>query len=429
MGKPVVNIGLLGLGTIGCGTVDVLRKNQAAIEAKIGCKLNLKKVVDVDIDRKRPIEIERSILTTDAKEVTQDPDIDIVIELIGGVEPARSFILDALHHGKHVVTANKELIAKQGHELLEAAAEKNLDFYFEGSVGGGIPIIRPMKICLAANRIQEVMGIVNGTTNYILTKMDQEGQDFETVLADAQAKGYAERNPTADVEGFDAAYKIAILASIAFNTRVDIDKVYHEGITKLTRRDIEYADELGYAVKLLAIAKEENDAIQLRVHPTFIPKDHPLASVNNVFNAIFVKGESVGDVMFYGRGAGASPTGSAVVGDVMDIARNIQFGCTGRIACTCFDNKKIIPIEDVVSKYFVRMETADKPRVLATVAGVFGEHDVSLATVVQKDLRGGCAEIVWVTHPALERNLQEAIQKIKALPVVNKIDSVIRVEG
>jgi homoserine dehydrogenase len=429
MGKPVVNIGILGLGTIGCGTVDVLQKNIAAIEAKVGCKVAIKRIADVDIDRPRPVELDRNILTTNASDVIHDPDIDIVVELIGGVEPARSFILDALNHGKHVVTANKELIAKCGHEILVKAAEKKLDFYFEGSVGGGIPIIRPLKICLAANRVQEVIGIVNGTTNYILTKMATEGQDFDVALADAQAKGYAERNPTADVEGYDAAYKLAILASIAFTSRVNIDHVYHEGITKLTKRDIEYANELGYCVKLLAIAKETDLGMQLRVHPAFISKNHPLASVNDVFNAIFVRGESVGDVMFYGRGAGASPTGSAVVGDVMDIARNIQFNSTGRIPCTCFDVKKVVPIEEVETKYYIRMETDDKPKVLATVAGIFGENNVSLASVVQKDLHDGKAEIVWVTHPAREKDLRTALDQINALSVVGGVKNVIRVEG
>jgi len=304
-----------------------------------------------------------------------------------------------------------------------------LDFFFEAAVAGGIPIIRPLKTSLAANRIQQVVGIVNGTTNYILSKMANEGREFADVLAEAQRLGYAEPDPTDDVEGFDAAYKLAILASISFQNSVPIASVYHEGITKITRRDIEYAKELGYAIKLLAIGKMTDGAIEVRVHPTLLPLSHPLASVNDVFNAIFVRGDAVGEVMFYGRGAGPLPTGSAVAGDIMDVARNIKAGATGQIKCTCGLDKPILPMEKVRTRYYVRMLVADRPGVLAAIAGVLGEHDVSIASMVQKEAHAGDAEIVWVTHEAVEQNMRTALELISKLPVVRQISSVIRVES
>ena len=312
--------------------------------------------------------VDKAILTTNATEIINDPEIDIVVETIGGLKPAGDFIRRALENGKHIVTANKELIAKEGATLLPRPAELGLDFMFEASVGGGIPIIRPMKSCLAGNEILEIKGIVNGTTNYILPRMSAEGLDFADVLKDAQAKGYAEADPTADIEGHDAAYKIAILASIAFTSRVDVTKVYREGITSITAEDMKYADELGYVIKLLAIAKMIDGGVQVRVHPAFVPTGHPLANVNGVFNGIYVSGNAVGEVMFYGPGAGSLAAGSAVVGDVIDIARNINYGATSRIRCTCFDTREVLDIDSVVCKNYIRLDTDDKPGVLAAIA-------------------------------------------------------------
>jgi homoserine dehydrogenase len=419
---------MIGLGTVGCGALRVLLENKAEIERKIGSRLEVIKIADLDTTTERPVKFDKSILTTDVSEVLDNPDVDIVIELIGGVRPAKQFILRALRNGKHVVTANKELIAKEGSEILAEADSRHLDFYFEGSVGGGIPIIRPMKACLAANKILEIMGIVNGTTNYILTRMANEGCDFADVLAEAQKAGYAEADPTSDIEGYDAKYKIAILASIAFTSHVNVGSIYSEGITKVSSYDIDYARELGYVIKLLAIAKRVGEKMEIRVHPTFIPIAHPLAAVNDVYNGIFVRGDFVQDVMFYGRGAGSLPTGSAVAGDVIDIARNINYNSNGRIPCTCYDNRELLSMDDVETKYYIRMLVDDRPNVLASIASVFGEHGVSIASVEQNSVRGDKAEIVMVTHRIRESNFRSAIKLIEELPVVSEICNWIRVE-
>ncbi len=426
--KPQINVGMIGLGTVGVGTLRVLLENKAEIERKIGSRLEVVRIVDLDTTSERPVKFDKSILTKNANEVLDNPDIDIVVELIGGLHPAKDFILRALKNGKHVVTANKELIAKEGTDILSLADKQGLDFYFEASVGGGIPVIGPLKECLAANKIQEVIGIVNGTTNYILTKMANQGSDFADVLKEAQKAGYAEADPTADVEGFDARYKLAILAAIAFTNRIDVNNIYCEGITKISGNDIAYAREMGYALKLLAIAKRDGQEIQARVHPTLIPIAHPLANVNDVYNGIFVRGDFVGDLMFYGRGAGSLPTGSAVAGDVIDIARNINLDATGRLPCTCFENRRIQDMEEVETSYYIRMLVDDKPKVLANIASIFGEHNVSIATMVQKDHCKGRAEIVIVTHKIKEKNFRNAISLVEGLPVVSKVNNWIRVE-
>jgi homoserine dehydrogenase len=428
MEKGVINIGLIGLGNVGCGTVRALEENREAIERKVGARLVIKRICVLHPEKQRPISFDRSLLTTDAAQVTDDPEIDIVAELIGGIEPARSYIDRALRNGKHVVTANKELLAKQGHELLVRAAEQKLDFGFEGSVAGGIPIIQAMKVSLGANRVHELMGILNGTTNYILTRMAQHGSDYETALAEAQAKGYAEADPTDDVDGFDAAYKLSILASIAFQSRVDISTVYFEGIRKIAHQDIAYAKELDYVIKLVGIARETNGRMQLRVHPVMLPSGHPLASVNDVYNAIYVRGNAVGEVMFYGRGAGMMPTGSAVMSDLMETARNIRFGATSRISCTCFEEKPTQDISEVRSNYYIRMQCQDRAKVLASVASVFGDFDVSIESVVQKRGTGEAAEVVWVTHETTEGDIRKALNVISQLPVVREISNWIRVE-
>ncbi len=427
--KDRIEIGILGLGIVGSGTVDLLERNRAEIERKIGIPYHIKRIAVRDLDKKRSVTVDRALLTTNAYDVLEDPDIDIVCELIGGVEPAKDFVLRALQNGKHVVTANKEMIAKEGHALMEQASLKQLDFQFEGSVAGGIPIIQPMKNALGGNQVQEVLGIINGTTNYILTKMSQEHADFDDVLREAQAHGYAEVDPTSDIEGYDAQYKIAILGSIAFTSRVPVNEVYVEGITKITSADIACAEELGYTIKLVGVARRVGeDRMQVRVHPALLAKSHPLAATNDVYNAVLIKGDPVGDVMFYGRGAGSGPTGSAVVGDIMDVCRNIQFGSTGRIACTCFGHKTMQPIEEVVTRHYLRMTVADKPKVLAAIATVLGEFEISIESVVQKATHDGQAEIVWVTHEAAGRNIASALKQIGALEVVTTISNWIRVE-
>lgn len=426
--KSRIGIGIIGFGNIGWGTAKVLLDNKAEIERKVGSKIEVLKIADLDITTERPVKVGAGVLTTDVSEVLDNPEIDIVVELIGGVKPAKDFILRALRNGKHVVSANKELIAKEGTEIFEEAAKRGLDFYFEGSVGGGIPIIGPLKTSAAANNIQEVMGIVNGTTNYILTKMSDEGSDFADVLAEAQNAGYAEADPTSDIEGYDAKYKIAILTSIAFCSRVNVDDIYAEGIARISRADIENARELGYTIKLLAIAKRSGEKVQIRVHPTLIPMSHPLASVNDVYNGIFVRGDFVGDLMFYGRGAGSHPTGSAVAGDIMDIARNINNNSTGRVPQLSFGDCIVQSMDELVAKYYMRMCVADRPGVLASIAGVFGDQGVSIASMIQKDRVGDNAEIVMVSHSVKEANFRRAIQLISDLPDVAEVSMWIRVE-
>jgi homoserine dehydrogenase len=428
MADSTITIGMLGCGIVGSGTVRTLLENANAIRHKLGADLRIKRICVRDAGKPRPEWIDRSLITTDPALVLDDPEIDIVAELMGGIEPARAYILRAIANGKHIVTANKELIAKHGHQLLIDAAERRLDFGFEGSVAGGIPIIHAMKIALAANRIHEVIGIVNGTTNYILTRMTANGLDFDTALAEAKQMGYAEADPTDDVDAYDAAYKLAILAAIAFQSRVALEDVYHEGIRRITKRDIEYARDLGYVIKLVAIAKRVDEAMELRVHPAMLQISHPLASVNDVHNAIYVRGNAVGEVMFYGRGAGSLPTGSSVASDIMETARNIRFGSTSRISCTCFEDLTVQDIRDVRTNYYLRMRTADRPKVLASIAALLGDHNVSIESVMQKRGTGDEAEIAWITHQTREGDLRQALSEVISLPTVIEISSCIRVE-
>jgi len=426
MGKTVY-VGLLGMGTVGTGVVKILTRNAHDILQKVGMPVVIKKIMVRQLDKTRIVGSDAEF-TTNFDDILNDKDIDIVVELIGGIEPAKDYILRALRAGKHVITANKDVVAKFGQEILEVAEEHKVDFLFEASVAGGIPIIRPLKQCLAANKISEVVGIINGTTNYMLTKMTNEGLDFDSVLAEAQAKGYAEADPTADVGGLDAARKIAILASIAFGSRVTIDDVYVEGITNITKADIGYAKELGYVIKLLAIAKDDERGIDVRVHPTFIPATHPLAAVHDVFNAIYIKGDAVGETMFYGRGAGEMPTASAVVADIIDVARNIKYHANGRILCTCFEQKSFCPVAQTQSPYYIRLLVEDKPGVLAAIAGAFGDQLVSLHSVIQKSKVAHCSELVLITNQVADFSLRLAISTLESLPVVNKVCNVIRVE-
>ena len=424
-----IKIGLLGSGTVGTGVIKVLLENVHEITQKIGREVAITKVLVRDLNKKRKIPSTCTIID-DFEEIINDDSIDIVVEVMGGENPAKEYMLRSLEAGKHVVTANKDVVAKYGKLMFEAAEKHKVDFMFEASVGGGIPIITPLKQCLTANKILEVMGIVNGTTNYMLTKMTNEKLDYHTVLTEAQAKGYAESDPIADVGGLDAARKIAILSSIAFNTRVHLDDVYVEGITAITPEDIEYARELGYVIKLLAIAKDVPAyGIDVRVHPALVPNTHPLASVNDVFNAIFVKGNAVGETMFYGRGAGEGPTASAVVADIVDISRNIVHKTSGKISCTCFEDKMICPVKKSISAYYVRLLVKDEPGVLATIAGAFGNNQVSLNSVIQKRRVNGCAEIVLITHEVAQEHLAKASAIIKNLKDVTEIRNIIRVEA
>lgn len=425
----MIKVGLLGCGTVGSGVVELLKKNQETIAKRTGTTVVLKKVLEKDTVKCLELGLTEDMIAKDISEIINDDEIDIVVELIGGIEPAFSFITQAMQKGKHVVTANKDLIAVKGKDLFATAEENKVDFYFEASVAGGIPIIYPLKQSLAGNEIKEVIGILNGTTNYILTKMTKEGLDFKQVLKEAQELGYAEADPTADVEGLDAARKIAILSSIAFNSRVTLEDVYVEGITSITATDIKFAAELGYVIKLLAIAKEENGFIQTRVHPAFIPNNHPLAAVNDVFNAVFVRGDAVGEIMHYGRGAGKMPTASAVVGDIIDICRNIQNGISGRIGCTCYDEKPVLDISKMTARFYIRMTVKDRPGVLAGIAGVFGSNNVSIATVLQKEGTSDMAELILITHEVKEQDLQDSLTVLKGMSIVGSINNVIRLEG
>lgn len=427
-----IKIGLLGCGTVGSGVVKILNTNGENIKMRSGAEIAIEKILVRNVAKAESLNIPKELLTVNGEEIINNPEIKVIVEVMGGIEPAKTLILKAIANGKSIVTANKELIAKHGREILQAAEQHGVAVQFEASVGGGIPIIRPMKRCLAANDIEEIMGIINGTTNYILTKMTDAGEDFADVLKEAQEKGYAEADPTADVGGYDAAYKIAILSSIGFNSPISFDNVYFEGIDKISALDIEYANELNCVIKLLAIAKQSADGLEVRVHPTMISKKHPLASVKDVFNAIFVKGNAVGDVMFYGAGAGQMPTGSAVVADVIDIVRDIVHNIPGNtLNCTCFAQRNVKPIDDCVSSFYVRLECFNKPGVLSKISGVLGKHEVSIASMIQKGEKLGneAAEIVWVTYEVVEKNLRSALKEILELEEVQKLNNVIRVEG
>lgn len=429
MSDRVIKAALLGLGTVGGGVYKVLKSQEKEMTHKIGAQVKIEKILVRNL-RKAASKVEdASILTDDWKEILEDDSIEIVIEVMGGFEPAKTYILEALGAGKHVVTANKDLIAVHGGELLDCASGHDCDFLFEAAVAGGIPIIQPLKQCLAGNHIQEVMGIVNGTTNFILTKMTQEGMEFSDALALATRLGYAEADPTADIKGYDAGRKMAIMASIAFNSRVTFDDVSTEGITSISAKDIRYARELGCVIKLLGLARNTEDGIEVRVQPMLLPENHPLASVNDSFNAVFVRGDAVGDTMFYGRGAGEMPTASAIVGDVFDIVRNICYGCTGRISCTCYKELSVKKPDDMESRFFLRLHVDDRPGVLASIASVLGNNNVSIAQMIQKNKDGDLAEIVVVTSGVREGNFNDAMLIIEGMSAVHKVSAIIRVYG
>ncbi len=424
-----IKVGLIGLGTVGSGVIEILRRHRDDFRSRAGVDIELVRFADRDEARFADLGLDAAACTTDAFALIDDPSLDVVIELIGGTGVARDVVLTALGSGKSVVTANKALMATSGEEVMEAAEANAVDIRFEASVGGGIPIIEPLKHSLTSNEITAVMGIVNGTTNYMLTRMAQDGLDYGTALAEAQAKGFAEADPTADVDGLDAAAKIAILASIAFNSRVVMGQVPAEGIRNLSPADIAYATEMDHTIKLLAIARRTSTGVDIRVHPTMIPLSHPLAGVNGVYNAIYVIGDAVGETMFFGEGAGSLPAASAVVGDVIEVARRIQSGCAPLVGCTCTEHLAVRDISTLETGYYIRLEVADKPGVLAAVASVFGEHEVSIASVIQKRADAGVAEIVYVTHVATESAVRAALDEIERLDTVDGIASVIRVEA
>lgn len=428
--EKIVYAALLGLGTVGGGVYKVLKSQESETEKKLGTQIKIKKILVRNTEKaagKLPEE-DRGLLTNSWEEILQDPEISIVIELVGGINAAKTYISEALQAGKHVVTANKDLIAVHGKELFDLAEENNRDFLFEAAVAGGIPIIRPLKQCLAGNHMTEVMGIVNGTTNFILTKMSQEGMEFEEALALATDLGYAEADPTADIEGIDAGRKVAILASVAFNSRVVLDDVYIEGITKITAIDIRYASEMGCAIKLLGVARNTQDGIEAYVSPMLIPSSHPLSSVNDSYNAVFVHGDAVEDAMFFGRGAGELPTASAVVGDVFDVVRNMSYNCSGRISCTCYKQIPVKKMEDTYNRFFLRLRVEDRCGVLAELTSVFAKNHVSVAQIIQKDAKSKEeAEIVVITSRVREGDIQKALSEIATKECVRKVSAMIRV--
>ncbi len=426
MSEIVRKIALLGMGTVGSGVYSIIENQKEEMPFKVGAGLEITKVL-VRNKAKYAELVSPEKLTDRFEDIIEDDSIDMVVEVMGGIEPACTYIKKALQKGKHVVTANKDLMAMHGHELLDIAGKNRCDLLFEAAVAGGIPIIRPLKQCLAGNQITEVMGIINGTTNFILTKMKEEGMDFSEALQLATELGYAEADPTADVEGHDAGRKLAIMASIAFHTPVTFADVYTEGITKITAKDMRYAKELGCTIKLLGIAKNTESGIEVKVHPTLIPESHPLATVNDAFNAVFVHGDAVDDAMFYGRGAGSLPTGSAVVGDIMDVARNMLFGANGRIGCSCYKDTPIKEIGDTTSSYYIRMKLEDRAGTLAALAGVFGSSNVSISILLQKAKVDDTAEVVIVTYDVEEKKFRDAITVLSAMSMVKEISSIIRV--
>lgn len=433
MGKEI-NVGLLGFGTVGSGTARILLERQEIINARFGGKINLKWICDKDLESDRGFPVPREILTDDLDMMLNDPDLDIFIELIGGLEPARTFVLKAIERGKHVVTANKALLATHGFEIFEAAAARGVEVGFEASVGGGIPCIKAIKEGLSANNIQTVMGIMNGTANYILSRMTEEGEDFATVLRDAQELGYAEADPTYDIEGIDTAHKLAIMSTLAFGRRVTLQDIFTEGISRVTPVDIAFARELGYTVKLLAIGRNSSDGIEVRIHPTMIPDSHLLSQVNGAYNALYITGDSVGKVMLYGMGAGQMPTGSAVAADVMDIARDIATGAAGRLPALgmAFDKigaGVIKPLTELSGKYYCRFNAKDRPGVLSTISGILSRYEISIESVVQKKHAfETIVPIVMLTHEAMEKDINSALEDISSLDIISEKPMIIRIE-
>jgi homoserine dehydrogenase len=424
-----VKIALLGLGNVGQGVWKILNTNKNEIIMNCGYEIEVSKILVRDVNKPREVVVPKEILTDNVEEIFEDDSIKIVVELMGGAEPAKDNMLRAMRLKKHVVTANKLVLATQGAELFYTAEKEGVLFYYEASVGGGIPIIREINESLTANKIEKLFGIINGTTNYILTKMTLEGMGFNEALKEAQDKGYAEADPTSDVEGFDAAYKLAIMSSLSFGTKVNLDFVYREGISNIKAVDIEYARKFGYVIKLLAVGKEADNKLELRVHPTMIPSNHPLANVNDSFNAIFIKGNAVGDLMLYGRGAGALPTGSAVVGDIISILRNNVDFATVTAIKNNLPPKKVQSHQENISGYYIRLDVKDQAGILGEVSVIFGKHNVSILTVTQDIKSEASVSLVFITHETSEGNILKSVKGIKALDMVNRIENIIRIEN
>ena len=424
--NKIVKAALLGAGTVGSGVYQLVQERQEDFSHICGTQIQITKILVRDASKERE-GIPSPLLTDNWNEIIEDDSISIIIEVMGGIEPAKSYLLEAMKAGKQIVTANKDLIAEHGHELLDSAEKYGCDFKFEAAVAGCVPIIQVLKQSMSSENITEVMGIVNGTTNYILTRMTQSGMSYDEALKEATDLGYAEADPTADVDGLDAGRKIAIMASIAFHSRVTFDDVEIKGISSITARDIKYAGEFGYVLKLLGVARNVNDKIEVSVSPVMIPEQHPLAKVNDSFNAVFVHGDAVDDAMFQGRGAGEFPTASAVVGDVIATARNMQYDCCGRIGCSCYKNLPMQPVGDSRHRYFLRFLVEDRTGILAGVAGVLGNNGVSISQVIQKPAVDGVAELVVITDKVETRHLQDALVIFGEMSMIREVASVIRV--
>ncbi|MEK7374029.1 MAG: homoserine dehydrogenase [Thermodesulfobacteriota bacterium] len=429
-----ISLGLIGFGTIGTGLVKLLQENGELIAGRLGAKIDLKRIADIDIRRSRGIPVDTALLTTDAGDILNDPGIDIVVELMGGYEPARTFILAALSQGKHVVTANKALLATHGDEIFQSAVRHGVNIGFEASVGGTIPIIKTVRESLIANRILSISAIMNGTANFILTKMTDEGKAFAVVLKEAQALGFAEADPAYDVEGIDAAHKLAILLSLAYGKKVRLEDLYREGITRISEQDIEFAHELGYRIKLLAIAIQRDQEVEARLHPTMIPFDHLLANVNGNFNAFHIIGDAADSVFLYGQGAGMMPTASAVVSDIVDIARDVLKGISGRIPPRVLHEEiiediRLLPFDQIRTNYYFRFSAVDRPGVLSRISGILGENNISIAAVIQKGRKqGGAVPVVMTTYKARELDVRRAMEDIDRLDVVMGKTMLIRIE-
>ena len=433
---PEIGVGIIGFGTVGTGTVKLLQENAEHLRRRVGVPVRIRRIADIDLSRDRGVAVPEDVLTSDGLEVARDPDVHIVIELMGGTGVARDFLLEAIRNRKSVVTANKALLAEHGPELARAAQDAAVDMGFEASVGGGIPIIRAIREGLAANRIREIYGIINGTCNYILSRMAGEGKGYVEVLAEAQSIGLAEADPSFDVDGIDSAHKLAILVWLSTGAFVSPKEIFVEGIRDVSALDIAFAREFGYAIKLLAIAKEKGDGVEVRVHPTMIPSGHLLATVGGADNAIYVKGDFIGSALFYGQGAGMHPTASAVVSDVIGIARNLRGGGVGRIPPSGFflhdplERASVSPFADVRAEYYLRFQVVDKPGVLSKIAGVLGAHSISISSVIQKGRKEESAvPIVIVTHHARESDMREALSETDRLPVVLDRTRMIRIEN
>ena len=428
-----INIGIIGFGTVGAGTAKILLKRHKALQAKLGVSLKLKNIADLDTKTDRGIKLPKGVLIKDAQKILNDPEIDIVVELIGGINPAKEFILDAIKNGKHVVTANKALLAEHGQEIFRAAKKHGVVVGFEASVAGSIPIIKVVRESLIGNKIGNIYGIINGTANYILTKMTEEGVEFDSTLKEAQELGYAEADPTFDVEGIDSAHKLAILASLAYGLPISLKKIYTQGITEITPLDIQFASEFGFKIKLLAIAKPSGKEVELRVHPTMVQESMPIANVNGVFNAIYVEGDATGAGLYYGKGAGDMPTGSAVVSDIADIARNIKTGAADRIPSFDISGSsglKVKKMDDVSTCYYLRMSAMDKPGVLSKISGILGDNNISIESMIQKGRKKEKAvSMVLMTHEAKEKDMMKALKEIMKLKVVSGKPLYLRVEG